>query len=242
MVSLSPSLTEIITAYGQANLLVGRTASCNYPTFIGSTEVVMSGIKPDYERIAAKKPDLVLYDADILSESEMAKIKEMGIAIYGLKATNLDEFERSVLEIGALVGTETRSSEYVDKIQAARGQARARKMEPAPKVAIVLPGDGSEHMVSGTGTFFAEVVKECGGDVLGPESAKYEMLNAESLLSQDPDFVLVAGEPGLITQDPRFKSLRAFKNNKIIGVNADVALRKGARVDTLIKSLLTILR
>ncbi|MCX7799103.1 MAG: helical backbone metal receptor [Fimbriimonadales bacterium] len=239
--SLSPSLTEIVTVYGRTDILVGRTASCNYPPYIGKTAVVMSGIKPDYEKVASVKPELVVYDSDILSEADMAKFQELGIPTFGLKANDIDEFERELFRLGSLIGTETRTSDYVDKIEAARALARVQKPQTPPTVAIVLPGSGTEHMVAGTQSFLAKVFAECGARVLGPESAKFEPLNAETLIQQDPDFVFVAGEPALFLQDARFKGLKAIRERHLFGLNPDVALRKGSRLDTLIKNVSNLL-
>ncbi len=241
VVSLSPSLTEIVTVYGRTDILAGRTASCNYPPYVGKVPVVMSGIKPDYEKVAELKPELVVYDADILSEADVAKFKELGIPTFGLKAKDIAEFQRELFRLGSLVGTESRTSDYVDKIEAARALARVQKPKNPPTAAIVLPGSGSEHMVAGTGRRLAKVLEECGAKVLGPESDRFEPLNAETLVSQNPDFVFVAGEPALFLQDARFKGLKAISDNHVVGLNPDVALRKGSRVDTLIKSVSNLL-
>ncbi len=241
VVSLSPSLTEIVTVYGRTDILAGRTASCNYPPYVGKVPVVMSGIKPDYEKVAELKPELVVYDADILSEADVAKFKELGIPTFGLKAKDIAEFQRELFRLGSLVGTESRTSDYVDKIEAARALARVQKPKNPPTAAIVLPGSGSEHMVAGTGSFLAKFLEECGAKVLGPESDRFEPLNAETLVSQNPDFVFVAGEPALFLQDARFKGLKAISDNHVVGLNPDVALRKGSRVDTLIKSVSNLL-
>ncbi len=241
VVSLSPSLTEIVTVYGRTDILAGRTASCNYPPYVGKVPVVMSGIKPDYEKVASLKPELVVYDADILSEADVAKFKELNIPTFGLKAKDLPEFERELFRLGSLVGTESRTSDYVDKIEAARALARVQRPKNPPTVAIVMPGSGSEHMVAGTGGFLAKVFEECGAKVLGPDSDRFEPLNAETLVAQNPDFVFVAGEPALFLQDPRFKGLKAIADRHLFGLNPDVALRKGSRVDTLLKNVSNLL-
>lgn len=241
VVSLSPGLSEIVTVYGNTKLLVGRTASCNYPSYVGSAEVVMTGIKPDYEKIASVKPDLVIYDSKILSEADMAKFGELGIKTFELNANNVADFEKQVVQLGALIGIENRVSEYIDKIEAARAQVRIQKPDPAPTVMVIMPGDGSEHMVCGTKSFLAQIIQECGAKMEGPESDKFEMLNAETLVANNPDILFVAGEPGLIVQDARFANLKAKKNGKIIGINPDVALRKGSRVDALYRSVSNVL-
>src|SRR3569832_1722377 len=74
IVSLSPSATEVLAQNGASRFIVGRTASCNYPTFVRKYPVIMTGTKPDYEKVMKLlvtpekkpvKPDLFVYDKDL---------------------------------------------------------------------------------------------------------------------------------------------------------------------------------
>jgi ABC-type Fe3+-hydroxamate transport system substrate-binding protein len=238
IVSLSPSTTEVLSATQEVNAgrLTGKTAADNYPK-VGYDKVpVVSSVKPDYEKIAEIRPDLVVYDTDLYNAADVAKIKAIGADTFPLDATTIDQFETQLYSLANLVGGETNISDYVDKIEAAR--AVGSSMTTHPKVVILLPGTGSEHMIDGTGSFQADVVRAAGGDPVGPSGAHFVPLDPELLVTLNPDFIITAGDPAPVLSDPRFQSLKAVKDKKrIVPLVADVLLRKGARVDVLITAI-----
>ena len=60
------------------------------------------------------------------------------------------------------------------------------------------------------------------------------MLNPEWVLSQNPDWIVIAGQIKPFQADARFSSLSALKNKKIFGIEQDISLRRGARIDKFI--------
>jgi len=141
-------------------------------------------------------------------------------------------------------------SQYVDKIIAATGTAKSNAPKRAPKVAIL---EGT--YIEGTKGFLANVIQLCGGNLIGPESNLFVQLNPEILIQADPDMIILAAdvskfvtdpakqgeiaaaEIAKLTNDPRYKSLKAVKNKRIYPIDADVLLRKGSRVDKLIATI-----
>lgn len=240
IVSLSPSATEIlVTKAGVSQRMVGRTAACNWPQAAQGIPVV-GQVKPDFEKIAQMNPDLIVYDQDLYSPTDEQKIKELGVDTYVLRGDTLEEFEKSVFEIGKLVGGETELSKYVDDIYRARDASTAAAITPQPKVAIILPGQGGEHLIAGTKSFAAAVVRASGVEVVGPDARLFVPLNAEQLLSQAPTVILAAGAAGSaqrLAADPRLKPTPAVRDGKVFEVEQDVILRRGGRVDTLINTL-----
>src|SRR5687767_15694883 len=60
IVSLVPSVTEVMYALGGQHLLVGRTDYCDFPPAAASRPSVGGMINPSLERIVGLKPDLVV--------------------------------------------------------------------------------------------------------------------------------------------------------------------------------------
>ncbi len=236
-VSLAPGATEVVSMKAPHVRLMGTTTSCNYPPGLKGHKIAMKGMKPDYERIAEIKPELVVYDADLTSEADVAKFKELGIETFGFRGKTVKEYIESLYRFGALVGSETGISEYCDQILSAINQADAVGFDPKPKVAMLLPGSGSEHMIAGTRSFYADLLRSAGGHPVGPEADVFVALSAESLVSKDPDFVFVAGSRDPVLKDPRLASLQALKNARVVQLNPDVALRRGMRVNSLINEV-----
>jgi ABC-type Fe3+-hydroxamate transport system substrate-binding protein len=231
IISLSPSTTELIGLTGVP--IRGRTNACNYPPNVGHVPVV-ADLKPNYEQITSIKPDLILLDRDLYGESEIQKLKATGSEIKIFGSDTVEGYIKEMYILGNLVSGESNINDYVVKVrknvQASQGEAPPR----AVTAVLVIPDSTGHHMIAGTKSFQADVVRIIGAKLLGPDSNKFESLNPEFLISQSPDYIIVAGDTKTFIADPRFSNLSAVKNLKIFGLNQDVALRRGSRVDQFI--------
>lgn len=262
LVSLSPSTTELVGRYGNWRLLKGRTAACDFPTFIEPVPVVAQ-TKPDFEKIAGIAPDLVLYDESLYNEADVERIKGLGAKeVFVITAQTVNEFIDQLYKFGALVGGETNVSKYADDILAAVENAKADQRPGTPKVAILMGGPGS-YYISGKSGFLGDVINLCGGELVGPEGKEFQPANVESLIALNPDLIMVAGgsayeamvatpsdqpppkwdkrtndgrEARAILADPQLQSIKAVKTGAVAAVASDVLLRRGARLHDLIKA------
>lgn len=238
IVSLSPDTTELIGQFGFLSVLKGRTASCNYPRNVATVPVVCD-VKPHYEKISAMRPDLIVYDDALFSDADKLKLKELGFELMPLKANTLAEFEDFLYRFGAITMSATKYSEYVDRIESARQLALANQPDSKPKVAILMGGEGGEYWVDGKQSFRAQIVGIAGGVPVGPESTRFQPANIEALVAMDPDVIIVSGKDQArpLLADPRLKSVSAVRRGTVVGIEPDVLLRTGARVDVLIKTI-----
>lgn len=231
LISLSPGGTELLSAMQKWSLLKGRTASCNYPSYVTKTPVVTNGTKPDFEKIAEAKPDFIVYDANLTSDSDVEALKKICPTLFPLKATTLKDYEIEAITMASDLGGESYMSEYLDKVHQAEELAKGKD---SPTVTLIIPGKGSEHMIAGTESFQADELRASGGTAVGPKGTEFVTLNPETLIQLNPDYIVTAGSPDPFLKDSRFAGLKAVKANHVFGVDQDIALRRGARVDLFI--------
>jgi ABC-type Fe3+-hydroxamate transport system substrate-binding protein len=239
-VSLSPGVTEIMILYSHA-LTVGRTASCDFPGQALKIPVVMTGTKPDMEKLAQVKPDGVIYDPQLISQSDIDKIKALGIQTVPISGDTINDFMTSLWKYGSTSNSESTITEYSEVITKDMANAKANLEKIHKKVVVLMPGVGSEHMIAGTKSLIADVIHQMGSTLIGPDTSIYVNLNAEDLIKDAPDVILVAGDAKPIGLDPRFQGLAAIKKNNVFALNPEVALRRGARLDQLIQDISTAL-
>jgi iron complex transport system substrate-binding protein len=243
IVSLSPSTTEILGTTNVSMLLKGRTASDDYPASVKSTPIVAS-LKPDYEAIKLMNPTLILYDAQLYSPEDIAKIKAMNVDTFVVDAENIADFEKELFQLGDMVMAQTSMSDYVDRIEVARNSARGSKPAKPLKVAVLMPGRGGPALISGTKSFLNDVITQAGGTMVGPAVENFVPVNAETLVSQNPDLIVIpsetataAADAASILQNPQFKTISAVQNKRIAALDSEVVLRRGARVDKLLLNM-----
>lgn len=247
IVSLSPGTTEIIASDGDVATLKGRTSSCNFPQYIQSSVPIVAAVKPDYERIQSIHPDLVVYDKSLYSEQDIDKLKSTGADMFAIDANTIDDFTKELYRLGSLIAAETHVNDYVNRIHVEMAAAAASPITPTPKVAILMPNESGSDYIEGTDGFLADVVKQAGGQLVGPKSDHFGPVNAEAFVAMNPDVIVVPGSklvttgPGQVLNDPRFKSITAVKTGAVRMIDTDVLLRRGHRLDQLLKGMHTVI-
>ncbi|MHB8636034.1 MAG: ABC transporter substrate-binding protein [Fimbriimonadaceae bacterium] len=236
-VSLSPSTTELL-AIGSVRT-IGRSAADDFPSSITGVPIV-ANVKPDYEKIASLKPDVIVYDPSLYNAQDIEKLKALHIPLATIEGDTIADYVLSVDRLGQATQSETAFMDYVDRVNKESSECLSDPIKPAPKVAIVMPNPNSNPMIAGTKSFYADLVRTAGGDMVGPDSNKFELIGPEALVALNPDAIVVPAKGGdytSFTNDPRFAQLKAVKTGKILGIDQDYILRRGERVDIALKRL-----
>lgn len=243
VVSLAPGATELVLVRGQGLQLVGRTESCDWPRVEERAQVVMKGVRPNFELIQALEPDLVIYDADLTSPTDIEKFRELGIRTFALEGDTVDDYIANLYRYGSLTGNETNINNHVnEEILSALDRAAASAPPSPVKVAVVLPGTAAEHLIAGTESRVADLVRRVGGTPVGPKGNQFVPMSVETLVAENPDVIVVPGsaaEAERLARDPRLAGIRAMTNRmtqgpaagkpRVFALNPDVVLRRGAR-------------
>lgn len=242
IVSLSPGTTEVLAgSFGVA--LAGRTASDNWPIVTVDRIPVVASVKPDYEKLAETKPDLLVYDASLYNDQDQKKFESLGAAQFKIDANTWQDYRKQLFEMASLLGQETRASDYVDRVTVELRNAQAKTPAVSPKVAVMMADPSGHHMIAGTGSFVADIVKQIGGTPVGPSGTTFVPASPETIVSENPEVIFVNGTQEnvkgaeALLKDPRFQSVNAIKNKRVRVINSDVLLRRGARVDMLVKAM-----
>lgn len=238
IISLSPGISEVLASKGGGyNWLVGRTDSDNYPKIMSRVPIVATS-KPNWERIAQKKADLIVYDPDLYSQSDIAEMSKYSrMPPFALGGNSIDEFTKNLMTLSTMYTGETFMSEYVDNINAARQKALADPVKPTPSVIVIMPDKSGEHYIAGKDSFYADEVRAASGNAVGPVGTKFVPVNAESIIQMNPDIIVTAGDPDPFINDSRFASLTAVKKKHWVNVQQDALLRRGSRVPDVIEGL-----
>lgn len=270
IVSLSPSATEIIARYANWRKMKGRTQACDYPSYVSSVPVVAS-VKPDYEKIAELKPDFIVYDADLYSDQDVERIKQLGAKeVFVFQANTIEDFKKEVMLFAARVAGESNTSKYVDQITNAVETAASDALPKKPRTAILMGGPGA-YWAAGTDSLIADVVAKAGGELVGPSGNRFAPINTEALIGLNPDVILAVGgsadegmlavevranekvpdtpqkpastgaEAKRVLEDPQLQSTAAVKSKYVYALAADVATRRGSRMNDLIDAMHTLM-
>jgi iron complex transport system substrate-binding protein len=102
VVSLAPSVTEILFAVGLGEEVVGVTTFCDYPIQAKAKPKIGSSI-PNLEAILGLKPDLVIGTKDILRPDVLAKLEQLRVPVFLLAAKTVEDILGHISTIGRQV-------------------------------------------------------------------------------------------------------------------------------------------
>lgn len=234
VISLSPSITELMALLNATNVLVGRTSVDTRPGYIKNVTIVANPT-PDIETIVKLQPDLVLVEENLINAAELAKLQSQErFDVVVLDIDSMKQWEDAVTKLGNLLQAHSRASEVIDRVHQAKANAIMPKSMYRPKVMVAM--DGSPAYVAGTKSYQADVVRAAGGDPVGPDSDRFVPANPESIVQQNPDIIFVSAALEKFT-GPAWAATRASKDGEIIRVNEDTLLRTGADLEQLISAM-----
>jgi len=119
IISLSPSTTEVLFALELGEKVVGVTNFCNYPEAARHKSRVGGYLDPNYEAIAALRPDLVI----ILPEQQKIKnfLSELKINCLTVDNKTIQDILTGIQKIGEVCQAENQASQLIGNLRDAGG-------------------------------------------------------------------------------------------------------------------------
>lgn len=196
VVSLCPSLTELVFDLGRGDWLVGRTKFCVHPE--GSVELVpsMGGTKnPKVEKIVALSPDLVLMNEEENRAEDAAALREAGVRCLTSLPRDASDTAEMVREIARALDAGEAGEGIASDIESRAIRVKAGAASRAPvRYAYLIWRD--PWMTVNDDTFVAAMLAMPGGtNVFGDLAARYPAIDTERIREADPDRILLSSEP-----------------------------------------------
>jgi len=191
IVSLAPSNTEILFALGLGEKVVGVTDWCDYPPEALEKEKVGGYDTPDIEKIVALNPDLILV-AYGTSMDVINTLVGLGLTVFGIKTTDLDDLLNDIKTIGEITDKELEAyaltSEMENRIQAVTNQTE--ELEERPSVFYIVWHD--PLWTAGSETFIHELIEKAGGVNICQNLTGYTTISIEEVVACNPEVIITS--------------------------------------------------
>jgi len=236
IVSLAPSITEIIFALGQEARLKGVTVYSNYPPAALTLPKVGTYIRLDLERIVALDPDLCIAIKDGNPKAAADSLSKLRIPVYAVNPRDIETVLQAVVDIGDLLNAEEKARQLANEMQARvkRVQSLVDSTTYHPRVFFQI--SKSPIVSVGTNTFINELIVLAGGENLAAGSTAYPRYNREQVLALNPDVIIISSmtKGGSFEQSKaqwlRWPGIPAVKNHRIHIVDSDLFNRPSPRL------------
>ena len=127
VVSLAPSITEMLFALGLDEEIVGVTEFCNYPA-AALKKPKIGYARPSLESLVALRPDLIVAPQEFLRADTIAKLDELKIPVFLLEAKSVEDILIQIQSLGKIFNRTPMSD-------AVTGSMRTRMAEVTGRVA-----------------------------------------------------------------------------------------------------------
>lgn len=247
VVSLLPSITDLIVALGAGDRLIARTGfdtarSLAHLPSLGRT------LEPNPEAVAVLAPELVLAGRGRSEATLVEPLEAMGVPVYVAVVEDVADIHSTLRRLGRLLGLDGRADSLVAALESGLERARDRRRSaPRPTVLYVVWHD--PPVVAGPGTYIDELITIAGGaNAFADAAAHWPAVSLEEVVRRDPDYIVVSRDggdstpPGWLHERPGWRGLRAVVEGRLVIVDPDVFNRPGPRVVDAAHTLARALR
>jgi iron complex transport system substrate-binding protein len=235
IVSLIPARTDLLLALGAADRIIGRTQYDEDPRLAGVPSVG-NALTPSLEWLTARAPDLVIAWPDQQSRNVVGRLRDLGIPVYASRVESLEDVDRSLAHLGALLGLDTRADSVRAAIQRDYARARAIAGEAEPPVVAYLVGI-DPPTVAGPGTYIDQLLQIAGArNAFGDAGGLWPTISLETLVRRQPDRLLIALDRDEVTLTAElrmragWRDLRAVRTRQTHMLDPALFNRPGAHV------------
>lgn len=196
LVSLCPSLTELVFDLGRGADLVGRTKFCVHPADgVGAVASVGGTKNPKLDRIVALRPDLVLMNEEENRREDAEALRAAGVPLHTSLPRDAHETAAMVRDVGAALDRADAAERIAADIEARADRVRAAARGRPPVRWAYLIWREPWMTVNGD-TFVDALLSLAGGaNVFGAHAERYPTIQLDELARADPDRVLLSSEP-----------------------------------------------
>lgn len=244
IVSLAPSITEIIYALNASEYLVANTHDCDFPVEARNLPKIGDHNQPDFEIIHRLNPDLILGDL-IISQEDYKQMADLGLVAIAMKQTHLEVIMHDMLILGKIIGKPNAAMQLVTKIQNKRDLIIERisvlkKLDP---VRIIFLYDLEELVIARSNAWFREFVNICQAtNIADGISLQSRQLSLEFIAEKDPDIIILAlsleesmrfkkdGDYDILTNHSDWEDIAAVRDHKVVMMEKDLLSSSGLRI------------
>ncbi len=239
VVSLAPSLTELLFALELGDHVVGRSSACDYPAAAADVPVVGGFGRPNPEVLYRLRPDVVV-TTDLEKPGLRGQLERQGARVLVLPCEDWAGLRTAALQLGTVLDASAQAEQWVQQMETRitrlQEQAARRAADRQPKIYIEVWGN--PIMTAGRDSYLTEVIEWVGGrNVAAAVAGRYPAISGEWVMREDPDVMVAAY---MLAELPAAQSIRqrlgwsrlsAIRDDRLIDdIHPDLLLRPGPRL------------
>lgn len=192
IVSLVPSLTELLVDLGLKDKLVGVTKFCVHPQSIRKEKIVVGGTKEvHFDKIKSLQPDLVICNKEENTLEIVAELEKF-TQVHISEVISLHDCLQLIGLYGSLFKVETKSTRITQQLNSKSNDFKSYiAQRPLKKVAYFIWRN--PYMVAANHTFINHTLELNGFENVFANRERYPEVELEAI--PELDYILLSSEP-----------------------------------------------
>ncbi len=162
IISLAPSITEILFALGLRQEIIGVTNFCDYPEEVVTKPRIGGFVNSDIEKIVSLKPDLVIAIADGNRWDTIQRVSDLGFPIYTVDPRGFDGVIQTIRNMGEMTGKAEEAAALVRRMMKKKDQV-VTLTRSLPRPTVFFQVGDSPVITVGKGTLANDLIRLAGG-------------------------------------------------------------------------------
>lgn len=189
IVSLVPSITELLCHLGLQKNIVACTKFCIHPSHLKKSTQQIGGTKnPRVQDIIDLQPDIVMANKEENRKEDVEAISKH-VNVHVSDINSLSDFKNFVNELGELMSLSAKVLAFNTRLDRLNSN-----LSPGNKKSVVYLIWKAPYMAAGKGTYIDSVLNHCGFTNLITEN-RYPETDLEAIQQLKPDCIFLSSEP-----------------------------------------------
>ena len=249
IVTLSPSINEIVFALEKGQNVVANTNFCDYPFESKNVPKIGGYSSISLEKLLEAKPSIVIgqdYDEKLIDN-----LKALNIEVLSYKTNTIENIKNTITKLGVLFKKEEKANELTTKIDNSLDSLKS--IVENKKILIVISPKNTlsnEIYITGNFIYFEDIIKASGNkNAYNSSNSAQPVANTEKIINMNPDIIVLLAPfyDGKTAELNQLKELwktlpiNASKQNNIYAVDKLYAGIPSQRVEFFINDFRKIL-
>ena len=233
IISLAPSLTEILFAIGAGQKIVGVIEYSDFPPEAKTLPVIGRFDLLDIEKIAELEPDLIIAWKSGNPARSIEQLKSLGLSVYLAELNDLASISKQMKNISKLIGAEREASlaitnfnqTYESLVAKYSGRELVKTFYQVWDMPIITTG--------GKG-LINDIITLCSGENIFKRISQIApKVSLEAVVVANPEVIIGSGSgktrPDWLDKWKRWPRVKAVSKQNLFSVNPDLIQRQTPR-------------
>jgi len=190
IITLSPSVNEIVYALKADDKIIANSTYCNFPKDSLKKQKVGGYFSPNLEKIISLNPDLVIMPQHFKFSK---KLNKFGIKTHVVKIGNLKNIKKTIIDIGDLLNKKNEANKIITNLN--KALKNTKNIVKNKKILFVIGHNKSlvkRIFITGNDIYFEDIIKISGNTNAYQSKVKSQpVLNYENIIALNADIVIL---------------------------------------------------